>query len=516
MPGKHDAVGVLRLTVGSDGTIRVGERPSGLDAPDQAINLDRQNDPLKFETISVLVDMARHNRLKEEDEYQLLGSYLYSVLLDNRIGQGLHRALQQPQTKLVRVVLAFEDRQDELSAWPWEYLYCPVRLGDAGTGYFLSKLTKLVLIRNLPSGASVDLTVEAPPVKVLFVASRPRDMSLSYEGVLDTLKDLSAENGGSAMSLRIIEPTTVDPDSGLTLAGATYRKVIDTAATFEPHMIHIVAHGHRPRDRSELAFMDSRQDAHWVSEERLALDLSSMELPSLRFVFLEACESALPGSETLREHHAAISGVAMRLAHAGIPAVVGMQYQIQQGASNVFARAFYKSLIMRETVDVAVLHGRRELDWAEFERVKRNGDADGDGDDAGSRPGFGLPVLYLTESCALFPPEDAMAAARPEIARDPGGGMAPAARAPDDARRAPAPPSLGQCPRCGEGCDEWDKLCERCSNYLKCPTCSWPVLRPRSRCGNCGTSLQIAGVELSPARGVRAQPPAAGEAGSWG
>jgi hypothetical protein len=504
-------IGVLRLSVGSDGMIRIRERPQGFTAPDQRIRFDPQNDALAAETIETLIDMARRNRLTDHEEYKLLGAHLYSVLLDNRIGEDLTRVMLDAHIKLVRVVLEFEDQQYMLASWPWEYLFCPPRLGIGGSGYFLSRQTRLVLIRNLPSEFPPHLTVEAPPVKVLFVASQPNGMALSYQSVLETLRDLSendddgGQDGAQAMELRVIEPTTVDPDSGLPLAAATYRKMIDTAASFEPHMIHIVAHGHRIRGRGEVAFMAAGREVDWVSEDNIASDLSRMALPSLRFVFLEACESALPGSDSLRGHHAAVSGVAMRLAHAGIPAVVGMQYQIEQGSANLFTREFYKALLDRETVDVAVLRGRRELKWADLERPRENGD----GQQAVTRPGFGLPVLYLQEQGALFPPR----AQRPDLHAEPLGPSAPAfaaARQADD----PSPPTA--CPRCDDPCDKSDKFCDRCENYLKCPRCRWPVIRARSKCANCMMPLEIAGVPLNPPRGVRAAPPAAGEDASWG
>ena len=502
-------IAVLRLTVGSDGKIRIGERPPGFTAANESVRFDHQVDPLAAKTIEVLIDMARHNRLREEDEYRLLGEHLYSVLLDNQIGRDLNRALYNPDLKLVRVLLEFEG-DHPLAAWPWEYLYSPVRQNVGGTGYFLGQLTKLVLIRHLPTGFDRQVTVDKPPVNVLFVASRPKGMSLSYQSVKETLEQI-AEREGQAMNLQVIEPETYDDDSGLRLASATYRKVIDTAAGVEPHIIHIVAHGRRLRAGGQLAFMDASGGVDWRDEKQIAQDLSSMNLPSLRLVFLEACESALPDTDSLREHYAAISGVAMRLAHVGIPAVVGMQYQIEQGSSNVFTRAFYTALLERETVDIAVLHGRRELVKAEADRQP---DENGDDSVRQSRPGFGLPVVYLCEPAALFPPPGEDDGAGGQGEQTPPGPLPPPSPAAARALVVPTPPA--ECPRCGWPCDPTDKYCDRCLNYLKCPKCMWPLLRARTRCGNCSTPLAIPRVELNPKRGVRAPPPAAGEAGTWG
>ena len=501
---RDEGVGTLRLIVGSDGRIRVSERPPGVTVNDDRVRLD-DDDPLRRATIEQLVQMARENRLNDEAEYQLLGWNLYDVLLGNQIGEALHRTMQDPNLKLLRVVLEFEDRQQQLASWPWEYLYCPEKLGKTGTGYFLSQRAKLVLIRNLP-GPQTQVTVEQPPVRVLFVASRPAGMSLSYESVLETLKDLDSKH--DTIHLEVIEPTKLDPDEDLEVSAATYRSVIAAAEVFEPHVIHIVAHGHREGDSSEIAFMATNGAPDWVDEEDLARDL--MDLSFLRFVFLEACESAQAGYNTLREHHAAISGVAMRLAHAGIPAVVGMQYEVRQGAANVFARQLYTQLIECKPVDVAVMEARRRLDREERDAARITGGAR-----RRLRPGFGLPVLYLTDTGALFPP-DAVDLAAVETSSGPAGTRLPFPRPPADVKHADVPPPPENCARCGRALDPYDRYCAGCDNYLKCPKCGFPVREPRARCGNCLQSLQVDGVPLDPPTARRGQLPAAGEAGSFG
>jgi CHAT domain-containing protein len=487
------AADMLRLRVGMDSKIRVVDGFDGCTQEPQRVRYSEAEDPLHARTIAMLIDMARHNRLRD-GEYELLGSYLYSVLLENAVGEALHARLQRGQTRLVRVVLEFEGPNNDLATWPWEYLHCPKERFKQASGYFLSQLTKLVLIRNLPTGSTVRLTVEEPPVKILFIASRPQGMPVSYESMLETLHLLA--EGNPAIELREIVPMKTDPDGGGEIAAATYRDMIAVAEEFEPHMIHIVAHGRRSGDDSELAFMDRACGEHWISEKRIAQDLSNMALPSLRFVFLEACESALGSGAG--DNYAGISGIAMQLAHAGIPAVVGMQYQVGQGDANVFASAFYEALLDHQAVDVSVVRARRKLDLEDLDRATT------------TRPAFGLPVLYLRDATdPLFPPDEVLP-----------GGMPPR----DAAAGAPAsprlqlreePPAPSACPRCDEPCDKGEKYCDRCRNYLKCPRCQWPVTRSRRTCGNCSTSLQIEHVPLDPPRGVRAQAPSEGGAGSW-
>lgn len=492
------ATRTIRLIVSGDGNLRVREKPEGLTMTLTPVPLDLARG-LQEDTIRLLVDMARCNRLDSDHEYQLLGSHLYAVLFGNDIGRALHEALADMSIKRMRVVLEFEEDQHELAAWPWEYLYCPLKLGATGSGYFLHQLTRLVLIRNLPLDSSQGVTVEAPPVRVLFLASEPRNMHLSYESVLERVEDLADATDGE-MELRVIRPTArdADSDSNIELAAATYRNFVNTVETWEPHMIHIVAHGRRVGESSEIAFMDANRDAKWISEEELASDLSSVQIRAPRFVMLEACESALPGYDTLRNHHAAVSGVAMRLAHAGIPAVVGMQYEIEQGDANAFTNEFYTALIDRETVDMAVLRGRRALLDAERDRPHEDGEGNGR---SKRRPGFGLPVLYLSNTGALFPPPGSETANLGDV------GGTGAARLLQTAE--PDAPMLERCPRCAHPCDWRDKYCDRCHNYLKCPRCQYPVAKARESCGQCESPLEREGVDLNPRQGIRRVPPAA-------
>jgi hypothetical protein len=500
-------VGTLRLVVGSDDKLRVTEQPPGMRVADQTLRLDEHGE-LHRATIEQLVEMARLNRFESTEEYRILGWNLYDALFGNAIGEALHRMLQDRTVTHLRVVLEFEKGQHQLASWPWEYLYCPEDLATRGAGYFLSQRTKLVLIRNLPSVTDVRVTVEEPPVRMLFVASRPAGTTLSYESVLETLRDL--EEGSDRVSLEVIEPMMTDPDDGTEVPAATYDAFIVAAERFKPHVIHIVAHGQRVDGMSRIAFMRPDRGAHWVSEGDMANDLG--DLPDLRFVVLEACESAQAGFATLRQHHVAISGVAMTLAHIGVPAVVGMQYEINQGAANVFARELYKELSRSEPVDVAVMKARRRLD-----RAERNGESSAGGEGR-MRPGFGLPVLYLSDTAALFPPvepeEPPQAPAVP--AGPPGPSLPFGGRTPTQVKGQQVPPPITECARCSTPCNQFDSFCAECENYLKCPRCGWPVLQPRAKCGHCRESLQVEDVPLDPPRARRGQLPAVGRAGEFG
>ncbi len=81
----------LQVTVCSDRSIRVQQTPvTGLDFEHPSLNLTE----LQQQTIEVLTNMLRQNRLTDPKEFQALGYNLYSVLFDNKIGKELTDFLQ--------------------------------------------------------------------------------------------------------------------------------------------------------------------------------------------------------------------------------------------------------------------------------------------------------------------------------------------------------------------------------------------------------------------------------------
>ena len=97
---------------------------------------------------------------------------------------------------------------------------------------------------------------------------------------------------------------------------------------------------------------------------------------------LGACES----SKADRVN--AWTGIASALTRAGIPAVVGMQFAVEDSNSIAFSKSFYEALAAGQTVDEAVTEGRLAI----FMR--------GDNDELD----WGVPVLYLrAEEGVIFP-----------------------------------------------------------------------------------------------------------------
>jgi hypothetical protein len=186
---------------------------------------------------------------------------------------------------------------------------------------------------------------------------------------------------------------------------------------------------------------------------------------------LQACETAqLPHS------YQAISGVAQQLAYMNIPAVVAMQYEIENQIANTFARAFYDALANSKFIDEAVQVGRQMV--ASVERTTSN-----------VTYAFALPVLYLRQTGGLLAP-------------------APSISAPSLSASAPVlggiQPSALMCPYCQTATrNSAAKICGKCGAELHCPKCDAGVPDKLNFCEGCGYSFKGSQINLAAEAGKK-------------
>ncbi|MET8849873.1 CHAT domain-containing protein [Amycolatopsis sp. NPDC004625] len=359
-------------------------------------------DPLRERTVEVLVGLLRRNRLQEDHELKLLGEHLYVTLFktpdgeDNGPGALLRQAMQgkgspdESSEPMLRVSLEFDADNGKYASWPWEYLFVPPRHNDPESNLFLSRSTKMVLTRRMTVDTPAGEIHVQPPLKVLFAALSPEGLAeVDYESVMRMFLRFR-DSKPSQAHLRIFSPRhaqdgtpyqdPVDPDE------LTYPSFADAVSEFNPHVIHIIGHGRyvhgdNHEARGQLAFpLDAKPQ--WVDDSQLAEELRGT--PDLRLVFFQACETATTSSHP----HQAISGMAQSLAQRGIPAVIGMHFEVKSVVANKFARAFYDPLVQHKSIEVALHAGRRTL------RLAASSTAEG--------RNFGMPVLYLREYSPLL------------------------------------------------------------------------------------------------------------------
>jgi len=329
---------------------------------------------------------VRSYRSAQMEEAKHFGGQLFEALMTGGVRDLFRsaRAVAEQSRKGLRVTLCLTD-VPELMDVPWEFLYERPR--------FLAQSIYTPVVRSLdlaevPSPYPLDL-----PLNVLGMVSSPQGF--------DTL-DVEREKEKLVAAL---EPLC---NQGVVkiewLQRGTLRELDDAISRrSETHVFHYIGHGAYDSGAQGgiLVLEDDHERPHEVTGEELGLLLQDER--SLRLAVLNSCEGAR-GSRL-----DPFSGVASSLVQYGIPAVIGMQFEITDGAAIAFAARLYDALAGSFPVDAALAQARRSI-FA-----------------AGNDIEFGTPVLFLRGADAhLFdvldppPPEPVVSEPIPEAAPEPG------------------------------------------------------------------------------------------------
>lgn len=301
-----------------------------------------------------------------------------------------------------------------LAELPWEYIYLPLpdapkdRRGPEG---FLALNRRISLVRyESQEGTRVAITAGAGPLHLVALLSSPDDPN--YEK-LDLRRERASIEKALA-GLAAVRPEFYPEPTPDTLLDA----LVNGADIF-----HFAGHGEFKGDLGDrYGSQEGAGAVILVAEDGRARPFSAQLLAGnlmgrgVRLAVLTACEVGQQDAAS------AWAGVVTALTHAGIPAVVGMQFRVRDGNATAFSRAFYRALAAGQPIDAAVTDGR-------FAILNR---ADYDERD------WGVPVLYLRaddDNGVLFPQADRPAAKTPVEA---------GAILPEIARSLPSPPAGGE------------------------------------------------------------------------
>jgi hypothetical protein len=439
-------------------------------------------------SIDLLVELLEHHSdqtradLISDDLYgrllQVVGYHLFELLfvddLRNRVAAALGR-FGRSEIDLLRLKLSFEGRhQTWLARLPWEYVHTPPgdRLFDPA-GVFLSHRAELMLSRLLDSPEPRQLG-DSRPLTVLLVCPNPGDVPpterierVDPRKVIELFEELERKR-----AIRLVKLVDEAPDYPVEHPSWVTRRTLKRAIKEErPVIVHFFGHGRRNQAKGQLLFSRVDGTPDWVNAEEFS---KAVENKSLKLVFLQACESALP------DPYVPFSGVAMRLAASGLPAVVAMQYRIKAEVATAFTEKFYEELLIdKSPIDVAVEAGREQIDDRMDER---------------DRLAFGLPVVYLASHESM-------------VVDDAGHGPEPVDRGDQ--------PGLPPCPRCKAPPHRAEaNFCPNCKLQVRCLVCHRRIPDPlKDRvCDHCNTDIHQ--VDWAPDRvSDRPAGPAAAEAG---
>jgi hypothetical protein len=392
---------------------------------------------------------------------QVLGRELFDLLLQGNVRQLVRQHLNEGRLRRERLRLTLSFDNDEIGQWlaglPWEYMHAPE---EDGSVRFLSTQTELMMSRRLQVEYR-RLGEHATPIRVLLVCPSPTAPGTDEEGLrrvdpstmLRTLRQLEADGFIELETLIDEDPPPPDqaPPEGYTWR-ATREAFAGLVTEFDPFLIHVVCHGRCSEGHGELALSRSNGKADWVR----AQDFTALacESSTLRAVFLQACESALP------DPYVGFSGVAQELANQGLPAVVAMQYRIAAPTADRFAKAFYEALQHDAAVDEAVKAGRDALRARAELREQLS---------------FGLPVLYLSAYRAISRPQ---------------AGPPPIVLRPDSRRNGST--WHGVCANCNTPFATGASYCSHCGEALQlyCGRCgAFTPAEPAQYCPSCGSTL---------------------------
>lgn len=270
-------------------------------------------------------------------ELKTLGNIFFERLFPEHVqmryreslGRVAHSALER-----LRVKLRLEPL--ELLVLPWEFLYDPINEEYCALSEKIS-ITRFLILPHTIKPLEVQ-----PPLKILMVIPNPLGVApleskTEKRRIVSALERLSQNK---MVELDILERATP----------ASLRAALQKS---EYHILHYIGHGDL-EDRGEgvLILEDESGSESRIAADRLALLLKPT---SIRLVVLNGCET---GASSRPDY---FLGIAPKLIHAGIPAVIAMQQNIPDAGAVAFSEAFYTALARSYQVDAALASARQAL-----------------------------------------------------------------------------------------------------------------------------------------------------------
>jgi hypothetical protein len=370
-PGPDDSPGKATITV-FDSPVGQGEKKEKVPVPD----------------VRQMVRWLEIRNLDENLEQQIkLGEALAEVLLPPYARRLFAESLAHLQAdEGLRLRLRLDERLVDL---PWEYSYISDAPGAKTANGFLALDPRISIARHEALAVPGDW-FEAPTRRRVLVAMASPKPYEKYRKLAHLPKEQQAIQqalAGVAGVDAVFVPVYQSGANG-EVPGATIRQLAG-ALMERTDVFHFSGHGEfvqgitADEGRGTLIFSDAKNEAFPVSGESLAELLKSK---GVRLVILGACEGGR------RDGQNVWSGVAAALLRIGIPAVVAMQFTIDDKLAAAFVGAFYRALVAGFTVDEAVASGRAAIRLEALEGKKNIRD-------------WGVPVLYLrSPGGAVFKP----------------------------------------------------------------------------------------------------------------
>ncbi|MES2123816.1 MAG: CHAT domain-containing protein [Gemmatimonadota bacterium] len=299
-----------------------------------------------------------------------LGNVLFQSLFTGACRDLFNTSIGQVQGRGVglRIKLHIDPTEPDiadLASLPWELMY------RSETRDYLSLSRGTPLVRYLDVQRPFTLLPYTPPLRILIVVSSPA-------GVPPL--DLADERRAIEASWGHAQGVEVD-----FLSQATSLRLCDRLAATPYHVLHFMGHGDFDAANGTGVLLLEDEAGMAAPMDGATLGMLLRDAPSMRLVFLNACNTA---QASRRAGLDPFAGVANALVMAGVPAVVAMQFPISDSAAIEFASTFYPRLVEGFPIDAAVAEARKAIRMAD-----------------GTSWEWATPVLFMrSRDGALFAP----------------------------------------------------------------------------------------------------------------
>jgi CHAT domain len=294
---------------------------------------------LTLATIQIFEKWLNKGKMREREEFEVLGSYLYKSIFGDieDFFKNYYKKAQDERKKLV-VQLCFEE-PNQLANLPWEYLYSP------DTNFFAIRFD-LVFSRYLSlEKGSKPPQLEDSPLRVLVVVSSPEDKDLApvrgAEQIVEEIKGL-VDKKGLSIQIDVLKKPTLD-------------NFLEELDKHKPHVLHFIGYSRSNKKGEETAIAlldDDGKSVYWVVDRVLITNwfhARNIWIPPL--IFLQLC-----GNATTINYD--IVGLALQLSREADIPVVATQHPLTDTAANRFSAAFYSDLARGYSIPIAVQNGR--------------------------------------------------------------------------------------------------------------------------------------------------------------
>lgn len=283
-----------------------------------------------------------YNAASSEEAAKKIGSILSKAVFEKpgileRLGECKAYCKAQNAALRIRIDLS---RTPELATLPWEYL----RSTDDSNFVCLDKDTTLV--RYLRTSDAVRPLKVKPPLKILVMASTPKDLpQLASNDEIKKIRgelEKFSETNKDSIKIEVLEkPTKL-------ILEATLNQAQEKGEPF--HIFHFIGHGAFDKDKQEgvLLFENDNEESVAFGHE----DLGRLFQPyrsDLRLLVLNACEGA---KLAITNSYSSVATKIMQIAE--IPAAIAMQFSITDSAAINFATTFYGQLAKGASLEKAV------------------------------------------------------------------------------------------------------------------------------------------------------------------